>query len=205
MSFRYVIGVDPGLNGAVSIVDTITGDVESFDIPVHTEKKVTSKRKETLIGKYKNGNPKYKVTPEKATIKKTLNFGGLYTLLRDIVGNKNIVAVVEHQQTRPTNGPKQNFTIGLVYGSILTSIEVLRIPMTIVTPQIWKKSLGLSPKMIDNGEGKMVKEPPYTDKEKKEKSIALCKVEFSNYTPKRHDHAEATLIAHWFIKQQKES
>lgn len=110
-----IAGCDPGLSGAVAIYDTETGAVETHPMPVHQ-----------LARGGKN--------------KREIDVHGLAAL---IVGNRIGHAFVEKQWPRPNDGKTQAAATAEIYGTIKGVLAAGGVPYTIVSPQRWKKALGV--------------------------------------------------------------
>lgn len=109
-----VLGVDPGLDGALGLVETSLDVVLARDMPV--AKSGTGQRREvvpTLIAE----------------------------LVR--VWNPQ-VAFVEKVHAMPKQGVSSVFTFGLGYGVLLGVLSALEVPIVLVTPRTWKTALGLN-------------------------------------------------------------
>jgi len=111
-----VIGIDPGLSGAIAILEN--NKVEKiFDIPVMSEGK-------------KN--------------KRQLNSAQLVKLLNDYVSNKEETAiVVEHVTAMPGQGVTSMFNFGQTFGAIKGICAALGLPIFFVRPSKWKKHFDL--------------------------------------------------------------
>ena len=111
-----IIGIDPGVSGAISVLEN-KKVVEIFDMP-------------TMIDGKKN---KKQVNGAQVTniIKNTLN---LY---------KEIVLVVEHVNAMPGQGVTSMFNFGQSFGVIKGVCSALNVPIYFVRPTKWKKYFNL--------------------------------------------------------------
>ena len=111
-----IIGIDPGLSGAIAILEN--NKVEKiFDIPV---------------------------MPEGKKNKRQLNSAQLVKLLKDNVSNKEEVAiVVEHVTAMPGQGVTSMFNFGQTFGAIKGICAALGLPIFFVRPAKWKKHFDL--------------------------------------------------------------
>ena len=111
-----IIGIDPGVSGAISVLEN-KKVVEIFDMP-------------TMIDGKKN---KKQVNGAQVTniIKNTLN---LY---------KEIVVVVEHVNAMPGQGVTSMFNFGQSFGVIKGVCSALNVPIYFVRPTKWKKYFNL--------------------------------------------------------------
>jgi crossover junction endodeoxyribonuclease RuvC len=109
-------GIDPGLSGAVALIDAATGAVVNiFDTPVLELKR--------------DGKTKRELSPH--------SLAG--ALGRDRIGH----AFVENVSSRPGQGVSSVFSFGKSFGITIGVLATLGIPMTFVAPQVWKKALGV--------------------------------------------------------------
>jgi crossover junction endodeoxyribonuclease RuvC len=114
----YIIGIDPGLTGAIAVIDTEDGKVKAIaDIPTLT------------VGK-------------SATVKKIVDGSALANVLMPFVGKSTVI--IEKVAARPGNGAASVFSLGHTAGAIEAILCVLEFPRMYVAPSSWKKSMGLS-------------------------------------------------------------
>ena len=107
-----IIGIDPGLSGAIAILEN-NKVLNVFDIPVMSEGK-------------KN--------------KRQLNSALLVSLLRDnILKNEEVVVVVEQVNAMPGQGVTSMFNFGQTFGAIKGICAALELPIFFVRPSKWKK------------------------------------------------------------------
>lgn len=109
-----VIGVDPGLSGAIAYYDGVR--VVTFDMPTFEVVQRNKKRREidavqmsTIIATY---HPQH--------------------------------LILEQVSAMPGQGVTSMFNFGRAYGAVEGVVGALRIPMTRVTPQRWKSALRLN-------------------------------------------------------------
>src|SRR4029453_568845 len=113
-----IIGIDPGLGGAVACV-AADGTLQAlYDVPTLTLKTSRGTRQEYDIP-------------------------GLVALLAPYTGMPAHV-VIEESQAMPGQGVRSMFTCGMGMGVWLGVLAALQLPYTRVRPQIWKRALGLS-------------------------------------------------------------
>lgn len=98
-------------------------------------------------------------------------------------------AVVEEVGARPMQGVSSVFTFGLALGSILGALSALRIPVTMVTPQDWKRASRLG--SIDKDEAKDAARAFARELWPEHEKILRAKG--------KHGMAEAALMARWFF------
>ena len=105
-----IVGIDPGLTGAIAFLDGESYFVE--DMPVMARGKGAGK------------------------VKNQVNPSELYTLLA-MRGVK--LACVERVSSMPGQGVAGVFSLGDTFGCIRGVIAAIGIPLELVTPQKWKK------------------------------------------------------------------
>ena len=111
-----IIGIDPGISGAISIVEN-KKILEVYDTP-------------TMIDGKKN---KRQINSAQVTniIKERLNVG------------KEVVVVVEHVNAMPGQGVTSMFNFGQSFGVIKGICAALGLPIYFVRPTKWKKHFNL--------------------------------------------------------------
>ena len=111
-----IIGIDPGISGAISIVEN-KKILEVYDTP-------------TMIDGKKN---KRQINSAQVTniIKERLNSG------------KKVVVVVEHVNAMPGQGVTSMFNFGQSFGVIKGICAALNLPIHFVRPVKWKKHFNL--------------------------------------------------------------
>jgi crossover junction endodeoxyribonuclease RuvC len=112
---NYVIGIDPGISGAISLFDWNTQSLlEVVDMPTL----------EVDSGKTK---------------KRHISAGGLRDIL---LCHPNSHVVIEKVGALPGNGSVSMFNFGRSAGIIEGVVAALQHPYTYVTPQTWTKAVG---------------------------------------------------------------
>jgi crossover junction endodeoxyribonuclease RuvC len=111
-----IAGIDPGLSGAVALLDAETGLViDVFDVPT--------------LALSRGGKAK-----------RELDAHALAGALgRDRIGH----AFVEFVGAMPGQGVSSVFAFGKAYGIAIGVLATLGVPMTFVSPVSWKRSLGV--------------------------------------------------------------
>jgi crossover junction endodeoxyribonuclease RuvC len=115
---HYIIGIDPGLNGAIAIL-TKTGElVEVWDMPTV----------EVKVGK----SVKRRVSPE--------------LLTNELRGKWEMVdaAWVEQVASSPQMGVSSAFSFGESFGIVKGVLAAMHIPCHMVLPAKWKRDLKLN-------------------------------------------------------------
>ena len=107
-----ILGIDPGLSGALAFFDYEKGQLTIFDMPVHEVER--------------NGKSKREVSPQR-----------LAMLVRGIDVRR---AIVEKVAARPGQGVTSMFGFGRSFGVEEGVLAALNIPVTYVTPQQWRKA-----------------------------------------------------------------
>jgi len=117
-----IIGIDPGLSGAIALIERIDGEIrlEVFDVPIHQIKRGKSAKKEldahTLAGIFLRGS-----------LRKPQPYH----------------AFIERVGAMPGQGVSSMFAFGKVYGAMLACVACFGLPYTLVTPVAWKKATGV--------------------------------------------------------------
>ena len=111
-----IIGIDPGINGAISIIEN-KKIIEVYDIP-------------TMIDGKKN--------------KRQINGAQVTNIFKErLNGEKEVVVVVEHVNAMPGQGVTSMFNFGQSFGVIKGICAALNLPIYFVRPAKWKKHFNL--------------------------------------------------------------
>ncbi len=140
-----IIGIDPGLNGAIAILkDNIVEEI--FDIPVMSDGK-------------KN--------------KRQLNSAQLVKLIKDNINrDEETVMVVEQVNAMPGQGVTSMFNFGQTFGAIKGICAALNLPIFFVRPAKWKKHFDLINSSKDASRTKAIEMyPSISDKLSKKKDV----------------------------------
>ncbi len=128
-----IIGIDPGLSGAIAILEN-NKVLNLFDIPVMSEGK-------------KN--------------KRQLNSALLVSLLKENIKNDEEVAVaVEQVNAMPGQGVTSMFNFGQTFGAIKGICAALDLPIFFVRPSKWKKHFELINSSKDSSRTKAIEMYP---------------------------------------------
>lgn len=123
MKFSHIIGIDPGLNGAIALIDTDTGEL--FDI---TDMPTTT-------------------TTKKGKKVRAINADQIVAALDDYLGHADrdadVLIVIEQQSTRPGLAAGAIFKTGYGYGVIIGAAAANGATTITVRPQAWKAAHGL--------------------------------------------------------------
>ena len=128
-----VIGIDPGLSGAIAIIENkrVLG---IFDMPVMAEGK-------------KN--------------KRQLNSAQLVNIIRENTNNnEEITVVVEQVNAMPGQGVTSMFNFGQTFGAIKGVCAALELPIYFVRPTKWKKHFELINSSKDSSRTKAIEMYP---------------------------------------------
>ena len=114
----YYIGVDPGLSGAVAIIQA-SGSYKVLDIPI--------------------------MSKGSGTVKNEINAGGMKNLLSEnLTLFAKGVAAVERVNAMPGQGVSSVFSLGDSFGACRSVLACLNIPTFYIMPSEWKKFYGLT-------------------------------------------------------------
>ena len=140
-----IIGIDPGLSGAIAILEN-KKVLKIFDIPVMSEGK-------------KN--------------KRQLNSAQLVNIVREnINNNEEIAVVVEQVNAMPGQGVTSMFNFGQTFGAIKGVCAALRLPIYFVRPSKWKKHFELINSSKDASRTKVIEMYPHlSDQLSKKKDV----------------------------------
>ena len=111
------IGVDIGLLGAIAVLEDDLSPVSIFDMPIMP------------MGKHQqvHGSEVAKILAPKV----------------DFEGTMNTTCFIEQVSSMPGQGVVSMFNFGMSYGIVIGVCEALKIPVTFVRPNAWKKHAGL--------------------------------------------------------------
>ena len=140
-----IIGIDPGLSGAIAILeDKKVKNI--FDMPVMSEGK-------------KN--------------KRQLNSAQLVKLLKDIISdNEEVAVIVENVSAMPGQGVTSMFNFGQTFGAIKGICAALGLPIFFVRPAKWKKHFDLINSSKDASRTKAIEMyPSLSDQLSKKKDV----------------------------------
>ena len=129
-----IIGIDPGLSGAIAILEN-KKVLKIFDMPVMSEGK-------------KN--------------KRQLNSAQLVNIVKEnINNNEEIAVVVEQVNAMPGQGVTSMFNFGQTFGAIKGVCAALSLPIYFVRPSKWKKHFELINSSKDASRTKVIEMYPY--------------------------------------------
>lgn len=110
---KYLIGIDPGVSGAIVVLQS-----RADPTPIEWDRMPTIK-----VGKASR-----------------VDCAALSRFLQDFDGGS---AYIEHVHAMPGQGSTSMFTFGHAAGSVEGVLAALKIQVTLVTPQTWKRRAGL--------------------------------------------------------------
>ena len=140
-----IIGIDPGLSGAIAILEN-NKILNIFDIPVMSEGK-------------KN--------------KRQLNSAQLVNIIKENVKKEDeTVVVVEQVNAMPGQGVTSMFNFGQTFGAIKGVCAALNLPIFFVRPSKWKKYFELINSSKDSSRTKVIEMyPSLSNKLSKKKDV----------------------------------
>ena len=109
-----ILGIDPGLSGALALYDTPEQTVEVIDMPV--------------LELVRNGRKKGEVSAQ--------------ALANHLAGRGIKAAYLERVNAMPGQGVTSVFSFGRSTGIVEGVLAAYDIPTTLVTPQAWQKAVG---------------------------------------------------------------
>jgi len=153
------LGVDPGLSGALALLDSDGMPEFVADLPVIRDHKLA-----------------------------WIDGGALQSTLLEVLHGRPCRAAVERVSSSPQQGVASAFTFGIGFGSILATLQTLRLPIELITAVQWKTALGLG----------------------KDKRASLDKARLLFPSTELHlakydGRAEALLLAHFAMTRRRKS
>ena len=128
-----IIGVDPGINGAISIIEN-KKILEVYDTP-------------TMIDGKKN--------------KRQINSAQVSSIFKERLNlNKDVIVVVEQVNAMPGQGVTSMFNFGQSFGVIKGICAALSLPIYFVRPTKWKKHFNLIKTNKDASRTKVIESYP---------------------------------------------
>lgn len=113
-----ILGIDPGLHGAVACYEPVMESLVIYDMPVN---EITSNGKKRLF----------------------LNAASLAAQLSPASDGIEF-AVLENVHSMPAQGVASSFKFGRVFGAIEGVLAALKIPVRYVEPSVWKRAYELT-------------------------------------------------------------
>jgi hypothetical protein len=117
LMIKAYVGIDPGITGAIGVLDTYDGvdRADVFDVPTY----------------------------EKKTGKRDYDFYEMYRYLGILAQDYRVFLSLEQQQAMPKQGVSSTFQTGRGYGAWQALCRIITSEFEIVSPRKWKKALGL--------------------------------------------------------------
>ena len=115
MACVLTVGIDPGLSGALAILDSNQKIELLADLPIIRDHKLA-----------------------------WVDGARLQTMLLEAIHGRQCRAIVERVGSMPGQGVSSSFAFGVGFGSILSLLQALRLPIELITPASWKRQLGLT-------------------------------------------------------------
>lgn len=112
-----IIGIDPGLSGAIAFYDTDWKTIEVHDMPV--------------VEVMRSGKTKKEISPAE-----------VYQIIAS-QPQQIAFAMVERVGAMPGQGVTSVFSFGYSTGVVIGALAACLIPVTIVTPQAWQKGMAV--------------------------------------------------------------
>jgi len=112
----FYLGIDPGISGALAVLDKGGAIVQIFDMPTL----------EYVSGKSK----KQRVNPQ-----------AICAELR-LFKDRQVEGMIEQVNAMPGQGVTSMFSFGRSLGILEGTLAGIDIPYTLVIPQVWKKAMG---------------------------------------------------------------
>ena len=133
-----IIGIDPGITGAISVLEN-KKIIDVYDTP-------------TMIDGKKN--------------KKQVNGSQVTNIIKERINNdKEVVVVVEQVNAMPGQGVTSMFNFGQSFGVIKGICSALSLPIYFVRPNKWKKHFNLINTHKDRRAKKVIKSYPEISKQ----------------------------------------
>lgn len=161
------IGIDPGITGAIAIFNDDRNWVKFFDAPV-----------------FETSSGRMRCDPHTAA--------GIVREIKSEWVKGEAIWVLEEVHPMPGIGSIGGFSLGYSYGMWLTVFATLHISIRLITPERWKKALGLSLPKVKQSVRKEAG---------RQKALELFPCAADALSRKKdHGRADALLLAHWGSK-----
>lgn len=119
------IGIDPGVSGAMALLDTEDNTLKIVQFPTYTIANSSGKNRNHLDHS------------QLADILHNLTTSGRQA-------GRPIRVVIEQVNAMPGQGVVSTFTFGKAYGTLIGLVAGARLPLTLVRPNEWKKEMRLT-------------------------------------------------------------
>lgn len=118
MTAQYILGIDPGLSGALAWL-TPDGELTIIDMPVHEVKR--------------NGKNKRELATAELALR----------IWPSRLPSLNFIAFLEKVGAMPKQGVASTFQFGRTVGTIEGILAANQIPVHYAHPRVWKKAMGV--------------------------------------------------------------
>lgn len=108
------LGIDPGMSGAIGVIDARGGFESVHDLPIIRDGKLA-----------------------------WVDGGKLLSLIMEIRSGRHAIAMIERVHSMPRQGVASSFTFGVGFGSLLAGLQASNVPLHFVQPEQWKIAAGL--------------------------------------------------------------
>jgi hypothetical protein len=108
------VGIDPGMTGAIAVLNPETHDLYITDMPLKADRSVDC---DSLAE---------------------------FLCLSIILPENKAHAIIENVHSMPNQGVASTFKFGRSFGAVEGVCVALQVPVTFVSPQVWKASLGVT-------------------------------------------------------------
>lgn len=138
-----ILGIDPGLDGALAFYDPRSGALEVQDMPtVSFKRRARARGGEALFAGIDEDAPEAAAPKSaKARLVRRVDAAGLAGAI--LVNGEVDVAFVEFVSASPQMGVTSAFNFGCGYGQVLGVLAGRGIPYTAVPPAVWKVRLSV--------------------------------------------------------------
>lgn len=124
MKPQLILGVDPGLSGALALLNPVTGEIPAIiDTPTLLIKRGSSRRKVDLF---------------------------MLNSFLDAYHKDILFSVIEEVHSMPNQGVTSTFTFGKAFGIAVGMIASYNLPIYFTPPAVWKGSMDLSSNKLDS-------------------------------------------------------
>lgn len=110
---QIIIGIDPGMSGAIAVLDRKGGLVAVYDMPT---------------------------MPKGAGKKQQVNAAGVSAKIKSF---RPAAVYLERVSSMPNQGVSSMFSFGESFGVVRGVTAALSMPIELITPQTWKRRFGL--------------------------------------------------------------
>lgn len=131
----HILGIDPGITGALALYDTTTGDVEVRDMPT-LDVSVTKRGKRSHRNEIEEGALWYAILMMSADVA--------------IVERVRARPIMSRDGTQARAGIVQQGRMCEAFGIVRGVLGAMQLPRQFVEPSVWKRKMGLTGKGKDD-------------------------------------------------------